>query len=92
MRARLAGLILGASLLACPGAAFGADRDFDRLVKAVEARFGAQPAIIPFMGVANFFVSVARPEGASGFRLAVFENLKFDADGDSAALDRMMAD
>jgi hypothetical protein len=28
------------------------------------------------LGVANFFVKVARPEGASGFKLAVFEGLK----------------
>jgi hypothetical protein len=85
-------LILAASILTAQGAAFGADHDFDRLVSALEARFGTQPVHVPFMGVANFFVSVARPEGTSGFRLAVFEDLKFDADGDGAALDRMMVD
>lgn len=87
-----AALILTASILTAQGAAFGADRSFDGLVKAVEKRFGVEQTHIPFMGMANFFVSVARPEGASGFRLAVFEDLKFDADGDGAALDRMMAD
>jgi hypothetical protein len=86
MRARLLAVFLAASAAAC-----GADRDFDRLVHAVESRFGVRQTNIPLMGVANFFVSVARPEGASGFRLAVFEDLKFDADGDGAALDRMMA-
>jgi hypothetical protein len=86
MRARLIALLLAAS-----AAAFGADRQFDRLVSAVEARFGARQTHIPLMGVANFFVKVARPEGAAGFRLAVFEDLKFDADGDGAALDRIMA-
>jgi len=91
MRARLLAVFLAAAILAVPGAAFGADRDFDRLVKAVETRFGTQPLHIPLMGLANFFVKVARPEGAGGFRLAVFEDLKFDADEDGAALDRMMA-
>src|ERR1019366_4316346 len=67
-------------------------REFDGLVKVVESRFGVQRTHIPLMGVANFFVKVARPEGAAGFRLAVFEDLKFDADGDGAALDRIMAE
>jgi hypothetical protein len=87
MRARLLAVFLAAS-----AAAFGADREFDRLVNAVESRFGVQRAHIPLMGVANFLVKVARPEGAAGFRLAVFEDLKFDADGDGAALDRIMAE
>jgi hypothetical protein len=86
MRARLIALLLAAS-----AAGFGADRDFDRLVSAVEARFGVRQTHIPLMGVANMFVKVARPAGAAGFRLAVFEDLKFDADGDGAALDRIMA-
>ena len=66
MRARLLAVFLAAS-----AAAFGADREFDRLVNAVESRFGVQRAHIPLMGVANFLVKVARPEGAAGFRLAV---------------------
>lgn len=85
MRPRLLAVFLAAS-----AAAFGADREFDRLVKAVESRFGVQRTHIPLMGVANFFVKVARPEGAMGFKLAVFEDLKLNADG--AALDRIMAD
>jgi hypothetical protein len=86
MRARLLAVFLAAA-----AAAFGADRDFDRLVSAVESRFGVRPTHIPMLGVANFFVSVARPAGAAGFHLAVFEDLKFDADGDGEALDRIMA-
>ena len=87
MRARLLAVFLAAAAAAC-----GADREFNGLVKAVESRFGAQRTHIPLMGMANFLVKVARPEGAAGFRLAVFENLKFDADGDGAALDRIMAE
>jgi hypothetical protein len=62
--------------LAATGAAFGGDAEFDRIVKAIESRYGTRPLHIPFMGAANFFVKVARPEGASGFKLAVFEDLK----------------
>jgi hypothetical protein len=87
MRARLLAVFLAAAAAAC-----GADREFDGLAKAVESRFGVQRTHIPLMGMANFLVKVARPGGAAGFRLAVFEDLKFDADGDGAALDRIMAE
>jgi hypothetical protein len=87
MRTRLLAVLLAAS-----AGAFGADRDFDRLVKEVESRFGVQPADIPLMRVANLFVKAARPEGAEGFKLAIFEDLKLTGDEDGAALDRMMAD
>lgn len=64
------------TVLMASGAAFGGDAEFDRIVKAIESRYGTRPLHIPFLGVANFFVKVARPEGASGFKLAVFEGLK----------------
>jgi len=86
MRTRLLAILLAAS-----AAAFGADRDFDRLVSAVQIRFGTPPEHIPLMGFANFLVSVTKLAGTSGFRLAVFDNLRFDSDGDGAALDRIMA-
>ena len=65
-----------AVLLLATGAALGGDADFDRIVKAVESHYGTQRLHIPFMGVASLLVNVARPEGASGFKLAVFEDLK----------------
>ena len=72
MRTRLLAILLAAS-----AAAFGADRDFDRLVSAVQIRFGTPPEHIPLMGFANFLVSVTKLAGTSGFRLAVFDNLRF---------------
>jgi hypothetical protein len=85
MKPRLLALLLAAS-----AAAFGADSDFDRLVKAVEARFGVHRTYIPMMGVANFFVKIARPEGARGFKLAVFEDLRSGSFRDGSELDRLM--
>ena len=41
------------------------------------------------IGVANFFVKVVRPGGATGFKLAVFENLRND-ERDQEDLDRFM--
>jgi hypothetical protein len=69
--------VLAAALmtLMASAAAFGGDAEFDRIVKAIESRYGIKPVHVPFMGVANFVVKVAHPEGASGFRLAVFEGL-----------------
>jgi hypothetical protein len=84
---RLLALILAAS-----AAAFGADRDFDRLVKAVETHLGAKRTHIPLLGVANFFVKTARPEGVAGFKLAVFEDMRPLSSEDGRALDRMMAE
>jgi hypothetical protein len=74
MRARALAPVLLALMAA--GAAFGSDAEFDRIVKAIESRYGTKPLHVPFMGLANFAVKVAHPEGASGFHLAVFEGLK----------------
>ena len=59
----------------CATAAAG-DREFDAIVRAVESRYETPPARIPFFGVANFFVKVARPAGTSDLKLAVFEDLR----------------
>lgn len=74
MRTRALPAVLMA--LMASGAVFGGDAEFDRIVKAIESRYGTKPLHVPFMGVANFAVKVAHPEGASGFHLAVFEGLR----------------
>ena len=65
-----------AVLLAASCAAWGGDTEFERIVKAIESHYGTHPVHIPFMGLASFIVKVAHPEGASGLKLAVFEDLK----------------
>ena len=85
MRTRLPAVLLLASW-----AGFGADREFDRIVTAVESRYGVKRTHIPLMGVANLFVKVARPAGASGFKLAIFENLNSARGyGDTADFDQL---
>ncbi|HUD98400.1 MAG TPA: hypothetical protein VMR62_02425 [Bryobacteraceae bacterium] len=64
------------TILIASGAAFGGDAEFDRIVKAIESHYGTQPQHIPFMGLANFALKVAHPEGAAGVKLAVFEGLR----------------
>jgi len=81
MRARLLLLLAAICSTAC-----GADWEFDRVVKAIEHQYGVHRTHVPLMGVANFFVQVARPGGATGFKLAIFENLRRAGadDGDNA--------
>ncbi len=71
MRCRALGVLLLAA-----GTAFAGDAEFDHIVKAIESHYGTHPTHIPFMGMADFILKVAHPEGASGFKLAVFEDLK----------------
>jgi hypothetical protein len=80
----LAGLLLAA------GAGFGGDAEFERIVKAIESHYDTQRTHIPFMGMANFVVKVAHPEGASGFKLAVFEDLKSQGGGEWTERDHFM--
>jgi hypothetical protein len=87
MRTRLLAVLLLASCALC-----GADREFDRIVTAVESHYGVKRMHIPLMGVANLFVKVARPAGASSFKLAIFENLNSAPRyGDTADLDQLFA-
>lgn len=65
-----------AVLLMAASAAFGGDAEFERIVKAIETHYGTHPMHIPFMGVASLIVKVAHPEGASGLKVAIFDDLK----------------
>ena len=68
-------LPLLALFLAAAGSAYSADHEFERVVSAVEKYYGVKRTHVPLMGVANLFVKVARPAGASGLKIAVFEDL-----------------
>lgn len=82
---------LGCLALLLAVSASGADRDFDRVVKAIESHYGTSRLHIPLMGVANFVVKVGRPAGASGFKIAVFQDLDSSREyGDAADLTRFM--
>jgi hypothetical protein len=60
-------------LLICVSSpSFARDHEFHGVVTAIEHQYGVRHTHIPFLGFAMFF---ARPEGVSGFKLAIFENL-----------------
>ena len=87
MSARLLAL-----LLAAVGSASGAGHEFDNIAKAIERRYDTQRLHIPFLGAANLFTKVVRPAGASGIKVAVFEDLKAGPNDDRPAeLDEFMS-
>jgi hypothetical protein len=53
----------------------GADREFDQIVKGIERQYGVKPNHIPLLGVGNLLLKTTHPQGVSGFRIAVFEDL-----------------
>lgn len=55
---------------------------FDTMARRVENHFGASRARIPFIGLAGFFSGFARPVGARGLKLAIFENVNGQGRGD----------
>jgi|HubBroStandDraft_4_1064222.scaffolds.fasta_scaffold293447_2 hypothetical protein len=80
-----------AAFVAVCGAALAGDAEFDRVVKAIESHYGTRQTHIPLLGVADLFVKVRRPAGASEFKLAVFQDLDASrVSGDSTELDRVM--
>ena len=66
-------------LLCSSTVAFAGDREFHGLVRSIETTYGVHHMHIPLLGVALFF---ARPAGAHGLRLAVFEDFKGQMDTD----------
>jgi len=56
------------------------DTDFNRLVRHIEIRYGADRTRIPFLGFASLFTRLARPAGVADFHLAIFENLNAASD------------
>ena len=80
-----------AVFLVASGVVLIADSEFDHVVKAIEVHYHTKRTHIPFLGVANVFVKVAHPAGASEFKLAIFEDLKSIGEDDERELDRIHA-
>jgi hypothetical protein len=76
-------------LLWAPSASPAGDSGFDRVVRQFEKQFDARRTRIPLMGLVNGFVKVARPGGASGLKVAVFEEAGLTP-ADGPQVDRLM--
>ncbi|HLK18416.1 MAG TPA: hypothetical protein VKT81_05645 [Bryobacteraceae bacterium] len=79
-----------AVFLVASGAVLVAESEFDHVVKEIEVHYHTKRTHIPFLGLANLVVKVARPAGTSEFKLAIFEDLKAIDEGDEQDLDRFM--
>jgi hypothetical protein len=79
-----------AVFLAASGVVLIGDSEFDHVVRAIEVHYQTKRTHIPFLGVANIFVKVAHPAGASEFKLAIFEDLKSIGSRDEQELDQFM--
>ena len=60
-----------------PAMAVAKDRQFDAIVRGIEARYHRKP--MRFMGLVSFIANRARPEGVKNLRFAVFEDLDTSA-------------
>ena len=87
------GVALAATLLAAACAPVrAADRDFDNLVRNLEAHYGKQHLHIPLFGVARFIVKIARPAGASDLKMAIFEDVDRDRHPEAGQVEALLRD
>jgi len=64
----------------------GNDAEFHAVVRTIETQYGVHHKRIPFLGFATVCLKVARIPGASGLKLAVFDNLPKESGIPDAAL------
>ena len=66
-------------ILCCSTLSHAGDNDFRGVVHAIEGHYGVHHMHIPLMG---FALWIARPQGVSGLKLALFENFNGDSTED----------
>lgn len=69
-------LILSLVILSVTDRALAGD-DFGKITKNIEKHYNAKKKKIPFLGLAGFFVKVARPAGVKNFKVAIYEDENF---------------
>jgi hypothetical protein len=67
-------ILAAALVLSTPG--YARDLEFDVIARRIGERCETSLTQIPFLGVANLLVKIARPSGTSDMKLATFENLR----------------
>ena len=72
MKTRSLGAACAVALFALALPLRAGDATFQAVVARVERNLGIRQERIPGMGLASFFVRVARPAGVSSFRMAIF--------------------
>jgi plasmid stabilization system protein ParE len=85
-----AGALLVLLLLVAATPVAASDKEFDAVVRHIEATYKTKRVRIPFMGLARFVVKVAKPEGVKSFKLATFERLATPEPGAAARLGQVL--
>ncbi len=73
-------------------AANAKNNEYDLIVKHLKTKYRAKKVKIPFMWLARFAVSVARPAGVKSFSVTIFEDLKFSRETLDAEMQAAMKD
>jgi VWFA-related protein len=79
-------LVLFLIIFSVEAIAFG--DDFGNITKNIEKHYNAKKKKIPFLGLAGFFVKVARPAGVKNFKVAIYENQNFVGGQQSIEFDK----
>ncbi len=70
--------VLLALAFVAPATAGAKDRQFNAIVREIEARYHRKP--MRFMGLVSFIANRSRPEGVKNLRFAIFEGLDASAE------------
>ena len=85
---RLRYLALGFALILSAAPAHAGDREFQEIVGRLSDAYHKRP--MRFMGLVSFAARVAHPEGTSGLRLAIFDDIDPAVRPDSSEFDGFM--